>query len=258
MAIFSNEFLHRVSAGKIKGASIVRKFGQADINTSFQVITDDNQYRTPTTATPLRVRGHSTDVEPNVGAWSILVEGLGADWRPLSEIVVLDGANYVDLVNPFTRLFRISIVSSGSYGGTNISSHTGTIQIREQGNSTLWGTIRNYEGLGIGTSLVGAYTIPKGFNGHLIRSMHTVEDNRAVDLSYFIREGADIITPPYSPVKALDLYRTTATDMANVPRGLSTEFHGPCDIMAMARISDVLGGTAKISVGFDLLLLDQC
>lgn len=258
MAIFSNEFLHRVSAGKIQGASIVRKFGQADIGSSFQPVTDDNFYRTPTTATLLRIRGGATDLEPNIGAWTVEVFGIGSDWKPQSEVVALNGVDYVNLLKPFIRVFRMRVVTSGSYGGTNISSHSGTIQIREQVGNTLWGTIRNYEGLGIGTSLVGAYTVPLGYNAHIIKSMHTVESGRAIDLSYFVRENANTILPPYSPVVALDLYRTTAECTANTPRGLSTELRGACDIMAMARLSDGLGGTAKLSVAFDILLLNQC
>lgn len=48
---FSDNWLDRVSAGKISGASIIYKFGAATVNNGdYQVITSSGVYPTPSTA----------------------------------------------------------------------------------------------------------------------------------------------------------------------------------------------------------------
>lgn len=257
MTIFSNEFLHRVSAGKVKGARIIHKFGQSDVNSSFRPITDDNVYQTPTEAVSLKINGAGADGPTGYGARVVVVEGLDGDFNFQSEEVTMAASTFVTLANQYTRVFRMYVKESGIYSNIlNPSSHGGAIQLRAVVGNTLWASIRNYEGIGLGASLIGGFTVPKGHTAHIIRSNFSIEDTRPLDLTYMARENADIVTEPYSALKALGLFRTTTSVDDTVPAGLGKELFGPCDIVALARIADG-GAVARVSVSFDLLILDQ-
>lgn len=260
MAIFSNEFLHRVSAGKVQGASIVHKFGQSDINSNFRPVTDDNNYRTPTAPVTLEVFANSAqDTSGGSGAHTVMVEGLGVDFRPQQELVIMAGGTRVPLVNQYMRVFRMYVVSCGVYSGHSATSHNGIIWLRDQATNQTWATIRNYEGIGMGSTLIGAYTVPKGFNAHILRAKLITENSRTVDVTLLTREGADVVTPSYTALKASSLFRTISNNTDLQPVGLGKELRGPCDIMYVARLADGgLPNAVRLSVEFDILLLDQC
>jgi hypothetical protein len=257
MPEFSDEFLHKVSAGKVKGASNVYKFGQANVGGNFTAVADDLIYQTPIAPVSLEiVSDNAGDSAVGLGARQMAVSGIGPDYAELTEIVTLNGTTAVPLVNQFLRVYRIAVYNSGTYATAVASSHLGKITVRELGGGAMWGSCNVFGGFGMGSSLIGAFSIPKFHTGHLIRMVLHSETAKAVDIAYFIREGIDQVTAPFTPMKLASLDRSPEGGTVSVPKGLSRELTGPCDIGYMAKTASG-AGSATVSVAFDLLLLDR-
>ncbi len=258
MAIFSNEFLHRVSAGKVKGAKIVNKFGQINLDSTFRPVTDDRRYYTPTAAVNMYINSTSAqDSSTGTGARLVEVSGLDGNFDEQSELVQMNGTSNVSLTKAFIRVHRMRVVESGTYSGWNASSHSGVIRLYDASNDVLFTSIRNYETLGIGTTLIGAYSVPRKHTAHILSTTHNIEDSRGIDLIYLVREHAELTTAPYKPMRALNLFRTVASSTDSAVSSLGLELNGACDIIVVARLSDMLGGSAEFAVNFELLVLDN-
>ena len=257
MPEFSNDFLHKVSAGKVKGASNVYKFGQAEVGGTFTTVSQDLTYKTPIAPVSLEiVSDNAGDSALGLGARQMSVSGIASDYTELTEIVELNGTTAVPLLNQFLRVYRVAVCCSGTYATEAASSHLGNITVQETGGGAVWGSCQTFGGMGMGSSLIGAFTIPKDHTAHLIRMVLHSETAKAVDIAYFVREGIDQVVAPFTPMKMSSLDRSPEGGTVSVPKGLSRELTGPCDIGYMAKTASG-AGNATVSVAFDLLLLNR-
>lgn len=250
------DFFLEVSGGNVPGYSIVKKFGAIDnVTASLTPVATAGVYRTPSTATALEILSSSTDDDiSGTGATTVTVEGLGSDWLLQSETISMDGTTAVALANSYTRVFRMYLGDSGSYASASSSSHAGTLTLRESGGGDTWANIVVDAGFGLGQSLIGAYTVPKGKTGYLFNQNIGIESGKVVSAYFFSRLGADVVSAPYSPMRIKALHRGAGTLISAQPQFPMNGFTGPCDIGFMAKTA---ASTSDVDVTFELLLIDD-
>jgi len=139
----------QVARGQIGGHSIVSIFGyQASVGTtSIPVWENASTYTYPTSASTLTVVSSSTsDVSPA----AVFVNGLDANFNPISEVVVLNGTTGVTTAKAYFRINGINMVGVASGQTSNV----GTITIKQSTN-----TLAQINA-GIGKSQSTIYTVP--------------------------------------------------------------------------------------------------
>jgi hypothetical protein len=229
----------------------VSKFGHNDgVTTTLEPLCLTGVYKTPTSGVALEILSSSAnDDAVGTGARTVSVQGLGSDWTLLEEIVTMDGTTPVDLVNTFTRVFSLMVLTTGTYATQTQGSHAGTITLREDGGGDTWAQITLQEGFPTSTSQIGVYTVPDGWKAWLLNKKVSIDANQAVNLYLFVREKAD--ENPGGPMVLLEqddsLIEPFERDYM-IPQG---PFEGPCDIGFMA---DTAAGTGNVSVDFELIV----
>lgn len=249
-------FSHRVAFNDCEEFGSVHKFGAiASVGTSLTPCTTAGVYPTPTTPVSLEAVAGAADVHTTgAGAWTLQVQGLGADWREQSEDIQLNGATPVALTKTWLRVFRMKIIEGGSYTDSTTPTHVGAIEVRVAGAGATWGIIDADAGFGMGQSQIGVYTIPKDKRGFLLGHHITIEGTKAADIFLFSRANADTIAAPFAPMQVKELNRgigDSFNDLLPIPRG---PFVGPCDIGYMVRST---GGTVSVTVDYNILLEDD-
>ena len=123
-----------LTRGLVDGAKVVHKFGAADaVGGTLVPISSSKTYQMPMTAQALEIL--SDDVNDNgttspLGSGALTVEVIGiADWNAgeVTELVTLDGTSVVALSTLFLRVYRIKVITSGTYATDSIGSHDSTI-----------------------------------------------------------------------------------------------------------------------------------
>jgi len=146
----------QVSRGQIAGHSTLSLFGyQSSVSsTSIPVWENNATYTYPTNATTLTCSSSSvTDAAPA----AVLINGLDANFNPISETVVLNGQTGVTTVNKYYRVN--SLFMTGVASGQ--TSNVGTITVKQSSN-----TLAQINP-GIGKSQSTVYTVPAGYTFYL-------------------------------------------------------------------------------------------
>jgi hypothetical protein len=114
--------------GRIRGREGFRKFGHAEIGTTYQDVTPFGNTTLHTTAAVLGVVSSSTaDVSPGgTGARLIYVVGLDANYEEIGELIALNGQTPVASTAEFLRVNRAYCLTAGS-GEKNAGNITITI-----------------------------------------------------------------------------------------------------------------------------------
>ena len=152
-----------VSRGKVRGAYHIIKFGEnLDVDGSMETIWDaGGLYTYLTSAGVLTVTStDGDDAAAGTGARTVTVEGLDANYNPVSEtLTVGGGAGSVE----FFRVFRAFVATSGTSG-----ANEGTISIA-QGATTLAQirTVGSPTATGLGQTFMSIYTVPAGYTGYI-------------------------------------------------------------------------------------------
>ena len=90
---------------------------------------------------------------------TITISGLDANFKPITEAVVLNGTTAVATINAFIRVNSMQ-VSVGS-----LTNPAGTITLKDPTNTTTYAQINT----GIGRTQMSIYTVPAGYTFYLIR-----------------------------------------------------------------------------------------
>ena len=250
----ANDYHVDISRGRIRGASIVHKFGHNEgIGTTYVPISDDGIYQTPTSLTSLElVSSDANDSSAGTGARTVIVEGIGENWEEVSETVTLNGITAVALTTDFLRVYRMYVETSGTYATQSAGSHVGILTLRVAGAGAEWASIQ-VSGFPLGQTEIGAYTVPAG-KVAFIRSVHIhVDSAKAVDITAFRRDGADAVVAPFSPMRTWGQYHGVAgaTDLKfEAPVG---PFPACSDIGFMGKVAS---GTGSALVDFEILLFN--
>lgn len=144
-----------VSLGLIDGVNRVAALGnRAGINTGVpeDVWTNGGDYPWMSAATALEiVSDNAADASAGTGARTVLVAGLDANFRQVSQTLTMNGTTAVAIPTSLIRINAARVIASGS-GKTN----TGTLLIRDAGAGTTRGVIS----AGIGITRQSIYTVP--------------------------------------------------------------------------------------------------
>ena len=252
----TTEYLISVAKGKIPGHLLINKFGASSgIGTSFSAVAGGNVYRTPSTLTSLElVSDSANDAYPSgSGARTVTVFGVGPGWLPLEETVEMNGLTAVGLSSQFFRVYRLRVNSSGTYATDTAPTHNSTLTLRETGAGQMWATVVPEAGFGLGSSEIGVYSLPLGMTAYLVGMSISAEATKVVDVVGFVRENADTVVAPFSPMRSFVVKRNMeGTLMTTHVKPLNT-VTGPADIGFMAKST---GGSEKVEVEFTLLCVE--
>ena len=146
----------QVARGQIMGHSILSLFGyqQSVSTTSIPVWENAAAYTYITSASTLTLA--STSASDNTSA-SVLINGLDANFAPISETLALNGTTDVTTVNSYFRVNSMVLVTPGISQSTNV----GTITLKQTSN-----TISRIN-IGVGRSQSTIYTVPAGYSFYL-------------------------------------------------------------------------------------------
>ena len=252
--VASNYYLD-VASGKVEGHKLVHKFGATTLDSDIHPMTFSTHYRTPLTAVSLEVLSNDADDNgAGNGARKVVIVGLNSSWDEVSQEVTLTGTTPVVLPIPLTRVYRWYVSESGTYADETTGSHEGDLTIRQAGGGAVWSIIYN-DPFPIGQSLIGAYSVPRGYDAYLLKKVIFVDSSKSADIYFFKREYINDTTSPYSGTMRLverEVGITGGYDLTLAsPNFLCSS---PCDLGFMGLISS---GTAEASIEFELLLVEQ-
>jgi len=252
---YTKDFLIEVEKGNVAGHSIINKFGaNSDVSSTFVPISEGGVYQTPTALTSLELLSDDNvnDKAGGIGALTVEIEGLGAGWLVQTETITLNGTTPVASANQYYRIYRLRVVTSGTYASATSPTHSSEITLRTASAGVTWGKIITDNGFGLSTSEIGAFSIPQGQTAYLLSYHLDVESNKAVDVIMFLREHADDITSPYTgTMQARAIKRSIAGEHWSTPHAPQFIASGPADVGFMARGVS----TAKVEVEFQLLCI---
>ena len=226
-------------------ANTVEKFGAivyTDIG-NWHPVSTSGEYKTPLVPVALEmVSDAAADVHPDngvgIGAHTVQIMGLktAISLFPETEDIKLNGITAVALVDDWWRVYRMTVIQSGTYASSLGASHSSTIELREVVSGDIWVIITAENGFGLGQSEVGAFTIAKGQHAHLEKyDIEVSNTNKAGDVALFIREYADDIVTPYSGIMQIKKdHRNMGADSRIKRKAVKGEYllhvDGPADI----------------------------
>jgi hypothetical protein len=145
-------------------------FCQFGINTAASTANEtvwigSNTYTFPAAASVLTISSSSAnDASPSgTGAQTVQIQGLDANYAPVSETVALNGQTAVNTTNSYIRVNKITVLTAGT-GGTsagNIYAGTGTV------TSGVPAVVVNQTGLLANETESGFYTVPAGYTAFI-------------------------------------------------------------------------------------------
>ena len=120
----------QVARNQIMGHQVVSIFGyQSSVTTTAIPIWENAAaYVYPTSATTLTLVSSSASDDTLA---SVLINGLDANFNPISETLFLNGVTGVTTVNSYLRVNSMILVSSGTGQTTNV----GTITLKQSSNT---------------------------------------------------------------------------------------------------------------------------
>ena len=249
----SSDFFTQVAKGAVAGSSIYRKFGHNDdVSTAFEHVWDAGGTYAGwlTTAAAVRVKAGGNaadDQDGGANARSVTVTGLDESWAMVSETINTEGADVgTASTTTFIRVFRAFVATVGTYGNTNAAAIT---------IETAAAVVMAQISAGKGQTQMALFTVPAGKTGYLLAVSIEHDSARTIDFRMFRREGADDTTAPMPGLRLVSEFDGLGESsfVRNYPSLPS--FPAKTDIITQV-LADA-GGTAAVSVEFDLLLVDD-
>ena len=184
----SNFFVELV-AGHVGGMSAVNQFGNnnnittqpADIWDAGRDVVGDAIFDYPflTSAETLDIVSSSTDdTSAGIGARTLRIQGLNADYEEIQEIITLNGTTNVPTTQPYLRVNNVRVLSAGS-AGFNI----GKITAISQSSASRVAQINPIEN----KSLMAIFTVPAEHMGCFIKYYGSVNRKQAAAIDITLR-----------------------------------------------------------------------
>ena len=146
----------QVSRGQISGHQTLSLFGYQSAvgNTKIPVWENATTYTYITSSSTLTLVSSSASYDTSA---RVLINGLDANFNPISEILSLNGVTGVTTINSYFRINSLLLVAPGTGQTTNV----GTITLKQSSN------IVAQINAGIGKSQSTIYTVPAGYSFYL-------------------------------------------------------------------------------------------
>lgn len=219
------------SAGLIENAQIVHKFGRNPAISSIpESIWDESTlYPWSAFASPSTLSIVSTSAEDKsggTGAYTITVVGLDTNYDWLEEAVTLNGTTPVVTTNIFSRVFRMNVNTASTSNGA-VGKLTASL------GATVVASIL----IGNNQTMMGVFTIPRGYSGYITDAYGSVGQGKSATLTLFIRPFGGVFnakhvaelyenTYPYSPRTYLKVPQKADIDVRAVSASAGTSISG--------------------------------
>lgn len=181
------------------------------------------------------------DTLAGANATSVLIVGLDENFTEISEIVNLSGTTNINTIQEFIRVNIMSVDGVGTYGFSNAGIITGI--------SAVSLTTQIEIPTGEGQSKTTHFTVPAGQNLIITAFRVTMDTGKEVDIVFKVRENADDITSPMSPIKTIRDLKGLSTPVSGIIKG-NLKFGEKTDIWATGVTSI---GTSQIEINYDFV-----
>lgn len=167
----------QVARGQIAMHATKYKFGYSSVigGTRYPIwnLAADRVYLT--TAVVMTVSSSSTnDVSPSgTGARTILMEGLGANYLPISEVIALAGGTAVTTANAYLRVTGLTVLTCGNMHGNAGSVYAGTGVV----TAGVPAVVHELIPIGFNKESSGVYTVPAGYTAYMRVGGLSCQDN---------------------------------------------------------------------------------
>lgn len=194
-------FRHDAVAGQVPGKNIVRIFGvNESIGTEQETVSGGPSVSYPWQGAAVALEAVSTSSVDNpagIGAHTVLVESLDANFNQVFTLLDLDGLTPVPIAGTHRRVNLTVVRGVGEYAGTN----AGEVSVQVSGGGDVLSTIP----AGCGRSSDFAYSVPAGKRLMITQVIVDPKANKEALVNYWVRQQADVSAPPFG-AKAL-VYR---------------------------------------------------
>jgi len=249
------DYYSNVAKGNVEGHKLVHKFGATTLTTSIAPMTFSTYYKTPKTAVNLEILSNDADDNgAGNGARKVVIVGLNSSWDEVTQEITLTGTTAVAIPIPLTRVYRWYVSESGAYANETLGSHEGDLTIRQAGGGEVWSIIYD-DPFPIGQSLIGAYSVPRGYDAYLLKKVIFVDSDKSADIYFFKREYINDTTSPFKGTMRLIEREVGVSGGYDLTlKSPSFVCSSPCDLGFMGLIDT---STADASIEFELLLVKQ-
>lgn len=191
----------------------------------------------------------SSDAQDNpsgTGASAVRIQGLCSAGNYIVEDIELDGTTPVESTRAFSRVFRTAITGSVGSGGMN----AGTITVRHSSTTANVFSVQLK-----GQSTIGAFTVPRGFIGIILRTYASLRrgSSGSYDRDCTLGLNSRQLGEGWRTRRQLSV-----TSGANLQEQLDGGIYVPerCDIkLSVIDISPASG--TDITAGFDILCIKK-
>jgi hypothetical protein len=238
----------QVSRGQVDGHSNFCQFGiNTNVGQSAETVwIGSSVYSFPTTASVIKVSSSSADdvATTGTGAWTVLIEGVDANYAAVSETVSMNGQTAVNTTNSYLRVNKILVLTAGtgnSSAGT-IYAGTGTV------TAGVPAVVVNQTGSASNESESAFYTVPAGYTGYIYR--YTVSSGNSTANTY---STFQLRVRPLGGVFGVKSYLVTAgASLFECEAAIPNAFPEKCDIEVRGFTS---AGTAVLSAQLQMMLI---
>ena len=242
-----NDYFVDISRGVIPGAGTEFKFGRSVAVTATESVIWDNggNYTFLTAAETMDVISSSTDDDSGgIGARTLLVSGLDANYDELSELIVLDGTTTVVTDGEFIRVFRALVITSGTNDPIN-DANKGVITISGTTSSAVQAKIQ----INNGQTLMAIYTVPAGHTAYVTGISLSAGQGKQCLFKAKFRNGPTS-GHAFSIKFTMDLYQTFFYGLLKTPLRVPEK----TDIVITGQTTT---GTIDASASFGIILIDD-
>ena len=148
------------ASGEHEGYRTIHKYGHnLDVNSAFETIWNvGGTYSYLDNATILKISSDDSEDTntAGVGARTILIQGLDADYKEIEETVELDGEDEVNTTKEYLRVYRMIVQTVGSEGDNSGTIYAGTGAVSAGVPANKYASIPP----GYNQSMMAVYTVP--------------------------------------------------------------------------------------------------
>lgn len=246
----SEPFELQVSRGHVAFHKTQFKFGfNADIDNTLETVwSRGGLYSYLSAASVIKVSSSSTsDTSSGTGARTVTISGLDANYDEISETVTLNGQTAVNTTNSFLRVFRLLVNTAGSGGQNAGVVYAGTGSVSSGVPANVYGAIE----IGDNQSLMGFWTVPRGYTAYLMQvdvTVNTEVANKYGTVSICARPEGGVFNVKDKFVMSQDVYHQEFTFPLKFEE--KTDF----EVRAIASSSNA---DLAVSVGLDIVYIEN-
>ena len=207
-------------------------------------------YSWPQTAGAVSIVSASTnDTATGIGARTVIVEGLDANFRNISETITVTGQLTATGARLFRRVNKIYVEHIGTYDGSTVASH-GAITATHLGTATAKIEVSV---VSFGRTELARYTVPDGHTAYVNEVDINVDSTKFGSVIMFARENADVTTAPFTAKQAIEIWEGLSGPYShsfNAPQ----RFPAKTDIWFVCKAAQA---ATPMNVSFDIFLTPE-